>query len=91
MLKLELIRAVAKVSGESAATVRKVLEAAERVTRESLADGLPVMLFGLGKLVVAQRGTKLARNPRTGEAVTVPPHKVVVLKPSTGLADAVNA
>lgn len=90
MLKHEFIKRVAYVSGESPSKVRLVLTAAAAVTKKAVSKGEDVMLFGLGKIKVASRGEKRARNLHTGETVIVPPRKVVTLQPSTALAQAAN-
>lgn len=90
MLKQEFIKRVAYVSGESANTVRSVMAAATAVTKKCVSKGEDVMLFGLGKVKVVQRGEKRARNLHTGETVMVPPRKVVTLQPSTALVQAAN-
>lgn len=91
MLKQEFINRTAHVSGETKTTVRRVLDAAAAVTRRAVGKGESVMLFGLGKLHVVQRGEKRARNIRTGEAVIVPPRNAVLLQPSDSLVEAANS
>ena len=90
MLKQEFITRTAFVSGESKTTVRRVLDAAAAVTRRAVSKGEAVMLFGLGKIHVAQRGEKRARNLHTGETVIVPPRNAVLLQPSDSLVEAAN-
>lgn len=90
MLKNELIKRVAYVSGEPQGTVRMVLEATSAVVRRAVSKGESVFLFGLGKIKVVERGEKMARNIHTGESVIVPPRKVVVLQPSDPLNEAAN-
>lgn len=90
MLKGDLIKRTAYVSGESQGTVRMVLEAAAAVTRKAVSKGESVMLFGLGKLHVVQRGEKRARNLHTGETVIVPPRKAVLLQASDSLMESAN-
>lgn len=90
MLKHEFLKRVAFVSGQSVGTVRNVMAAATAVTKRAVSKGEDVMLCGLGKVKVTQRGEKRARNLWTGETVTVPPRKVVTLQPSTALVQAAN-
>ena len=90
MLKAELIKRTAYVSGKPQDTVRAVLDAMAAVVKKAISKGDPVMLAGLGKLHVSQRGEKRARNLHTGETVIVPPRKVVLLQPSDSLTDAAN-
>jgi nucleoid DNA-binding protein len=90
MLKNELIKRVSFVSGKPQDTVRGVLDATMAVVRRAVSKGDSVMLFGIGKIKVVERGEKQARNIHTGEAVVVPPRKVVVLQPSDPLNEAAN-
>lgn len=90
MLKNELIKRVAFVSGQPNGVVRGVLDATTAVVRRAVSKGESVMLFGLGKIRVVERGEKQARNIWTGEKVVVPPRKVVVLQPSDPLNEAAN-
>lgn len=90
MLKNELIKRVAFVSGKPQDVVRGVLDATSAVVRRAVSRGESVFLFGIGKLKVVERGEKMARNIHTGEKVVVPPRKVVVLQPSDPLNEAAN-
>ena len=90
MLKNELIKRVAYVSGRPQDVVRGVLDATTAVVRRAISRGDSIFLFGIGKLKVVERGEKLARNIHTGEKVIVPPRKVVVLQPSDPLNEAAN-
>ena len=42
-------------------------------------------LPGLGKLKTKDRAARMGRNPRTGEAVTIPARRVAVFVPSEKL------
>ncbi len=90
MKKQDLISRVARRSGEGRDTVRSVLDATCEVTRDALASGEDVFLFGLGKLEVSHRGEKVARNIWTGQPVVVPPRRVAVYKQSTSVEHALN-
>jgi DNA-binding protein HU-beta len=52
-----------------------------------LADG-KVTLVGFGTFSVVQRAARQARNPKTGEAISVPAKMVPKFKPSKNLKDA---
>lgn len=57
---------------------------------EELAAGREVRLSGFGTFAVVERGAREARNPQTGETMTVPPRKNPKFKPSAVLKRAVN-
>lgn len=90
MKKHELIAEVSRLTGASLIAVRAVLETTADVTRDALARGQDVRLFGLGKLSVVKRGEKAARNIHTGDPVTVPPRYVPVFRPSESVISAAN-
>lgn len=90
MLKGDLIKRTAMVSGQSQSVVREVLDAMTGVVKKAISTGDSVMLAGLGKLYSVQRGEKQARNIRTGETVVVPPRKAVLLQPSDSVISAAN-
>lgn len=89
MKKAELIALAAEASGETQGTVRAVLAAVDALTKERVATE-PVFLFGLGKLSVALRVPRMARNPRTGAPAVVSERTVVKFRPSTSLRAAAN-
>jgi integration host factor subunit beta len=51
----------------------------------AIASGLTVELRGLGTFGLRERRKCKARNPRTGEAVSVPAHRVIYFKPARKL------
>ena len=57
------------------------------VLEEALVKGEEVTFLGFGKFEVAERA---ARNPQTGEEMTIEAKKVVKFKPGKGLSEAVN-
>lgn len=52
--------------------------------------GQEVDINGFGRFSVTERDEREARNPRTGESITVPAKKSVKFKPSKTLKDVVN-
>ena len=91
MTKEDLVRNVTERSrihlgrSLSQADVEAVLQALKDVTAQELPAGGEVPLPGLGKLKTKDRAARMGRNPRTGEAVTIPARRVVVFAPSEKL------
>ena len=85
MNQSELILKTAQVSGLTRKDVEHVLKTAGDVVGAALSEEGEAILPGIGKLVVSQRKAHTGRNPRTGEAVAVPAHKVVKLRPAAAL------
>ena len=90
MLKKDLIKTVAGLSGHTEIAVREVMDATLSAVLTALAGGTSVMLLGLGKVSVRNRGERVARNLHTGEKVVVAPRKVALFKSSDALNAAVN-
>ena len=58
---------------------------------EALARGDEVRIPGFGAFVTRNRPARMARNPRTGEAVEVPAATIPAFKAGKSLKDAMNA
>jgi nucleoid DNA-binding protein len=56
----------------------------------ALATGRTVELRGLGSLEVREHGERRGKNPRTGEAVAVPPRRYVLFYPGSALKAAMR-
>lgn len=83
MNKADLILSVSKVAGsltESKAAVNRVFD----TMRKALQDGEKVVVQGFGSFHVVMRKGKPARNPRTGEPVTIPPRRRIKFKMAKG-------
>ena len=90
MTKSELIDRLAAqfpqlVAKDAELAVKMILDA----MAESLAKGERIEIRGFGTFKVKDRKSRIARNPRTGEAVPVAPRKVPVFKVSKELKDMV--
>lgn len=87
MTKADLVEQVAEAIGpgvtkkDCALVVDGFLNAIKR----ALATGENIEIRGFGTFKVRKRKTRMARNPRTGEAVEVPSRTVPVFKPSKHL------
>ncbi|MEX8496888.1 MAG: integration host factor subunit beta [Leptothrix ochracea] len=67
--------------------VRAMLEA----MGDALAEGHRIEIRGFGSFSVTQRPSRVGRNPRSGEQVTVPEKRVPHFKPGKALREAVDA
>ncbi len=56
-----------------------------------LAEGGRVELRGFGTFSTRQRDARIGRNPRTGEAVSVPSKRVPYFKPGKEMRERLNA
>lgn len=90
MMKSELIKRIADKLGVPQVEVGKNLAATLEALNEVLQEGRQVNLHGFGTLAVIHRGARAGRNPRTGEAITIPPCKTVRFTPARRLKALIN-
>lgn len=79
--KKHIVKRVAEKVGERRDKVSQILDAVLAEFGAALAAGGRIELRDFGIFIVVRRKARLARNPRTGEAVQVPERSVVKFKP----------
>jgi nucleoid DNA-binding protein len=90
MTKKEIAK---KISEQSGITVLLALEAVQMVfdgITETLVDEGRIELRNFGVFEVKKRRARKARNPHTGESVSVPERSVVTFKPGREMEERVN-
>ena len=90
MNKAGIADAVHIVVGGTKTTAEQAVEKVIEVIIGSLKKGEEVSIAGLGIFSVKERAARQARNPRTGEAISVPAMRVPKFKASKHLKDAVR-
>ncbi|MGN0032958.1 MAG: HU family DNA-binding protein [Candidatus Limimorpha sp.] len=85
MNKTELIEFMSQKTGLTKVDSKKALDAFIDVTSNALKNGERVSLIGLGSLVPTERPSRVCRNPKTGEKITVASKVVVKFKASRDL------
>lgn len=90
MNKAGIADAVHVVVGGTKTTAEQAVEKVIEVIINSLKKGEEVSIAGLGIFTVKERAARQARNPRTGESISVPAMKVPKFKASKHLKDAVK-
>ena len=91
MNKTELISAMSENANMSKVDTEKALKAFIDTVTEELKNGGKVQLVGFGTFEVAERAERQGRNPKTGEAITIPASKSPKFKAGKALKDIVNA
>jgi DNA-binding protein HU-beta len=92
MNRTEFIREITK-NTESEYTqkeVAEILDTAHKVLTATLLTGEKVSFTGFGSFEVAERAERIARNPQSGEEITVPAHKVPKFKFGKAVREAVK-
>jgi integration host factor subunit alpha len=85
----DLYRMAYKKFGLTLTQSATLIELVLKEIMHCLERGETVKLSSFGLFVVRKRSQRLARNPKTGEQVPIPPRRVVVFKPS--LKQRINA
>ena len=91
MNKNELVASMAEKTGLKKTEVEKVLKAFTETVAEELKNGEKIQLVGFGTFEVTERAERQGRNPKTGEAITIPASKSPKFKAGRSLKDIVNA
>ena len=87
MTKADLVEQVAEAIGPGITKkdCALVVDGLLNAIKNALAQHEHIEIRGFGTFKVRERKSRLARNPRTGEPVEVPPRAVPVFKPSKEL------
>ena len=89
MTKAEIVEDIANKTGLTKKEVAEAVDQFLESIASALSTGRHYEIRGFGTFKVKGRKSRIARNPRTGEAVPVPERKVPVFKVSKELKDAV--
>jgi len=89
MTKNEFIEKLAKENGLTKVMAKEVVKTFLSLTTKTLKKDGRIALAGFGVFEVVKRAKRKARNPRTGEPLTIKAHKAVKFKPSKTLKDAI--
>lgn len=87
MTKQQLIEKVAAKTELSKAHVEVALESLLEFITEALGSNERVDLRGFGSFVVKEKKERQGRNPRTGEAITIPAKRDASFRPSKELTE----
>ncbi|MBM2818077.1 MAG: nucleoid DNA-binding protein HU-beta, DNA-binding protein HU-beta [Parcubacteria group bacterium] len=90
MNKQGIAEAVHNVLNGTKVQAEQVVDAVFDSIVNSLKKGEEVSIAGIGIFSVKQRAARQARNPRTGEAISVPAMKVPKFRAAKALKDSVK-
>ncbi len=90
MTKTELIGLMASSAGITRDQAKLAIEAFTDGVTASLTLGKDVKIVGFGSFVAVDRKAGVARNPRTGEAISRPASKTARFRVGEGLKSALN-
>ena len=89
MNKQDFVVKVAERIDADCAQANNVVNAVFSALTDVLSEGDKLLIPGFGSFSTAKRSARIARNPQTGELITVPERTVPVFKPGKALKDAV--
>ena len=92
MVKSELVRALnEKLPELQVRNVESAVNCMLNQMSEALAEGKRIEIRGFGGFDLHHRPPRIARNPKTGETVTLPAKVALHFKPGKDMKDRVNA
>lgn len=91
MKKVELIEKIAEQTNTDKKTVQSILDSSFNIIADTIKTQEPVDIYGFGKFEGVFKGSHTAKNPKTGEMITVAPKNVPKFKPSNRLKKYLNA
>jgi DNA-binding protein HU-beta len=86
--KTDLVDSVAERTGLAKSDAARAVEAVLGVVTETLQRGDAVAIAGFGIFQAKVRAARTGRNPRTGEAISIPASRVPSFKAGKALKDA---
>lgn len=90
MKKEELVRILSDRTGISRRKAQEAVDALMEAIIEGISRDGRVVLAGFGTFEVVERKGRKGVNPRTGQAIDIPPRKVVKFKSGKHLKEAVE-
>mgnify|MGYP001258697206 CR=1 FL=1 len=88
--RAHLTEAVYEQVGLSRNESAELVESVFGVIGDHLVKGETVKVSSFGSFYVREKGERMGRNPKTGEAVPILPRKVLIFRPSHVLKDRIN-
>ncbi len=83
--KQNLVDYIAKKCGLTKAQATDTINAFTNFTADALVKGDQLRLKGFGTFKTLKRAQRNGRNPKTGEALVIKPHKVIRFVPADNL------
>jgi integration host factor subunit alpha len=90
LTKAEIIDSICNKVGCNRNRSSELVEEVIEIIKSTLIQGEDVLISGLGKFQVRHKNERRGRNPATGDAMQLPPRKVVTFNCSGILRNKVN-
>lgn len=90
MTKADLVESVAKEAEMTKKDAEQLVEIIFESIVNTLNKGEKIELRGFGSFRIRHRNARKGRNPKTGEAVSIPAKRVAYFKPGKDLKELIN-
>ncbi|MEM6706560.1 MAG: integration host factor subunit beta [Acidobacteriota bacterium] len=90
MTKAELVDHVARSTSLTKKHAEQIVNTVFESIVDSLKGGEKIELRGFGSFRIRERGSRIGRNPKTGDRVAVPSKKIPYFKPGKQLKELLN-
>ena len=90
MTKADLVESIAKEAEMTKKDAEQLVEIIFDSIVSTLNKGEKIELRGFGSFRVRHRNARKGRNPKTGEAVSIPAKRVAYFKPGKDLKELIN-
>lgn len=90
MNKADFVAYIAEKNDITKTDSKEMLDIITTALVSAIEEGHEVSLAGFGKFTVVERDERTARNPQTGEAMTVPAHKAPKFSFAKNIKDAIR-
>jgi integration host factor subunit alpha len=90
MTKADLVERIHANTGFSKKDSADLLESVFSIMKSTLEAGEKIKIAGFGNFEVKQKKDRKGRNPQTGESITIEARRILSLKPSALLKQAIN-
>lgn len=90
MNKTDLINVMSDTTGMTKNDTRRIVDLALTIISERLAAGEKVTLSGFGTFNITEKEARTGINPRTKEAIVIPPHRIVKFRTGIDLLEMMN-
>ncbi len=91
MIKVDVIDEVSRVLEIPRQEAEVVVETMLQSIVQALREGDKVEIRGFGSFGTRQRAGRMGRNPKSGQAVVVPPKTIPFFKPSKQVRELINS
>src|SRR6266536_2356742 len=89
--KADIIESVYEKVGFSKKEAAEIVEMVFDTIKETLERGEKIKISGFGNFIVRDKKSRVGRNPQTGEEIEISARRVLTIRPSQVLKNALNA